>query len=294
MTDQLESDLREALAARAEQLPRDVCARVRTRDYRPRTRHLRPPVAAGALLAAAAATAAVLLIDLGPRAPTAFAGWSAKPTAAGADQISTAEAGCRQQLNSAAAAAVRRHVPSALPTSMLDLPVALTDVRGPFTFVVFADAHRTATCISGPQFSSVAGTASSEPAASLPADQIVLSQQIHTSRAGDAYSFVEGRVGSGVTGASLAMSDGSHVQATVQNGWFVAWWPSDANVTSAAVTSAAGTSTQALHTSPAPPAPPCPPGATTACSSASSSGSNGSAHGSSAGFGEMSVGGNGG
>ncbi|HEX4011942.1 MAG TPA: hypothetical protein VHX62_18110 [Solirubrobacteraceae bacterium] len=267
MTDQLESDLREALAARAEQLPSDVSARVRARDYRPRTRSLRPPVAAGALLTAAAATAAVLLIDLGPRAPTAFAGWSPKPTAAGADQISSAEAGCRQQLSSGAAAAVRHQFPHALPPSMLGLPVVLTDVRGPFTFVVLADAQRSATCISGPQFTSVAGSASSQPAAPLPAGQIAVTQLAHTSRAGNAYSFAEGRTGSGVTAATLNLSDGSHVQATVQNGWFVAWWPSGAGVSSAAVTAGAGTNTQTLNT---PAAAPCPPGAT--CGSASGGG----------------------
>jgi len=237
-------------------------------------------VAAGALLTAAAATAAVLLIDLGPRAPAAFAGWSAKPTAAAADQISSAEAGCRQQLESAPGGPAGAPAP-AMPTN---LPVALTDVRGPFTFVVFADDTHTATCISGPQFASVAGSGSSQPAPAPSASQIAVRQSQHSSRAGSAYSFVEGRVGSAVTGATLALSGGGHVQATVQNGWFVAWWPGNAGIASATVTTASGTSTQALSTPGAPTPPPCAAGAH--CASASGSGT-----GASMGF--MSVGGSG-
>jgi hypothetical protein len=64
--------------------------------------------------------------------------------------------------------------------------------------------------------------------------------------AGNSYSFVEGRAGSDVTGAALVLDDGTHVDATLQNGWFVAWWPGDRTVRSALVTTSAGTTTQAI------------------------------------------------
>ncbi|MGZ4274205.1 MAG: hypothetical protein ACXVRP_10645, partial [Solirubrobacteraceae bacterium] len=76
MIEQLESELRSALRARAEELPAGAGARVRAHAYRPRTRDLRPPVAAGALVTAAAVAAAVTLVDLGPQTSAAFAGWT--------------------------------------------------------------------------------------------------------------------------------------------------------------------------------------------------------------------------
>ena len=89
------------------------------------------------------------------------------------------------------------------------------------------------------------------PIGGPPAGKIVASFQAHTEHAQDAYSFVEGHAGAGVTAATLNLSDGSHVQTTVQNGWLVAWWPGSADVTSAQVTTASGTTTQQFATQPA-------------------------------------------
>ena len=49
MMQPLETELRDALAARAEEVPDAVARRLTSRDYRPRTRDLRPPLAAGVL-----------------------------------------------------------------------------------------------------------------------------------------------------------------------------------------------------------------------------------------------------
>ena len=62
MTQTLESQLRDALVARAQEIPSAPAERLRAHDYRPRTRDLRPPVAAGALLTAGATATAVLLL----------------------------------------------------------------------------------------------------------------------------------------------------------------------------------------------------------------------------------------
>jgi hypothetical protein len=273
----LENELRDALAARADELPAGAARRLAHHDYRPRTRDLRPPVAAGALVAAGVTAAVVVAIELGPQTSEAFAGWSAKPTAAPADQISTAEADCKQQLSSAAAAAVRRIEPKALPATMLDaLPPVLADVRGPFTFVIFADEHNNTTCISGPQFTSVAGAHSTQTPAPVPAGQITVDRATHTARAGNAYSFIQGHTGSGVTATTLTLDDGSHVQTSAANGWFVAWWPGSANAVSAQVTTASGTTTQPLPKQPT--CPGAPAGADVVCSGGAQAGS-GSASG---------------
>jgi hypothetical protein len=262
MIEQLESELRSALRARADDLPAETSARVRARDYRPRTRDLRPPVAAGVLVTAAAAAAAVLLVDLGPSTSEAFAGWTAVPTHAPAAQVTSATGECRTHLAQMPAGAMSAARMKALPDVSTMTPV-LTDTRGPFTFVVFTGSgNASAWCISGPNFTSTS-MRSTGGATAPPAGQILPSFQEHTARAGDAYSFVEGRAGAGVTAAALVLSDGSKVQATIQNGWLVAWWPGSAQLVSAQVTTATGTSIQTFDTRAMPQCPPPPAGSTT-------------------------------
>jgi hypothetical protein len=289
MIDQLESELRSALRARADELPAAAGARIRGREYRPRTRDLRPPVAAGVLTTAAAAAAAVLLLDLGPQASSAFAGWTANPTHAPTAQVAGAKDACQSQLSSFSTTANKaikaarlkslpavKHMPAikSMP-AISDMTPVLTDTRGPFTFVIYSGPDgANGTCISGPSFTSVS-TRSGGPAGPT-AGKIVGSFEAHTAHGGDAYSFVEGHAGAGVTAATLILSDGSQVQTTIQNGWLVAWWPGSAAVTSAQVTTASGTTTQHFDSQPVGHCPQPPASLTTAkdmaCASAGFSG----------------------
>ena len=282
MIEPLESELRSALRARADDLPTEARARVRARDYHPRTRDIRPPVAAGALVTAAAAAAAVALVDLGPSTSEAFAGWTRVPTHASAAQVGSATSSCRSQLAAPPPpGAVSPTKPTGLPDVRAMTPV-LTDTRGPFTFVIFAGARNaSAWCISGPNFTSTSIRSDADTAAP-PAAQIIPTFQEHTARAGDAYSFIEGHAGSGVTAATLVLSDGSKVQATIQNGWLVAWWPGSAQLTSAQVTTASGTSTQTFKSQSASQCPP-PPGAPTTAATMCSGGFDGTGKGQAAG-----------
>jgi hypothetical protein len=229
MNDQIEFDLREALRARAAQVPAAAAVRLAGLDYRPRTRRLRPPVAIGAVASAAVAVGAlVVVISLGAGASNAFAGWSAKPTKAAPGQLAAAQAACRRS------------------QSPVDgLPLALADTRGPFTFAVYADSESTATCIQGPGFVSLSVAQGTAPV-SVPADRVQLAGAHSSDRGGHLFGFAYGRTGSGVSAVTLVLADGSQVQATVTNGWFVAWWPSDQQLKSAQLTTAAGTSTQAF------------------------------------------------
>jgi hypothetical protein len=266
MIDQLESELRSALRDRAEDLPADAGARVRAHEYRPRTRDLRPPVAAGVLTTAAAAAAVVALVDLGPSTPAAFAGWSATPTHASQAQVAGAQGACAKQLaqlpplRDGHATFRGTPVPSLVPhySKLSRTTPVLTDTRGPFTFVVFDAGQAHASCISSPGFTTISLQSSTQARASVPAGKIAPAFIEHTAQARDAYTFVEGHAGAGVTAATLVLSDGSHVQTTLQNGWLVAWWPGAAQLTSAQVTTASGTTTQPLGTNalfgcPAPP-----------------------------------------
>lgn len=227
MNEQLESDLRAALRARAARVPDASALRLSDVDYNPRTRRLRPPVAIGAVASTAAAAGALAaIVSLGAGASNAFAGWTPRPTAAAPGQIEAAQTSCK-----------------ASQSPIAGLPLKLSDTRGPFTFSIYADANDSATCIQGPSFTAVSGSMSSYPV-NVPAGHILLSNSHATDRSGAAYSLAEGRAGVDVTGVTLTLDDGSNVQATVGNGWFVAWWPGSHDVKSARLTTPSGVTTQ--------------------------------------------------
>lgn len=227
MIDELESDLRTVLRARAAEVPAASVAHVASRDYRPRMRSLRPPVAVGAVAGTAGAIVAAVSLSAG--ASSAFAGWTPKPTPPSAVQLASARQSC---------AAKSAHSPIA------GLTPKLVDTRGPFTFAVYASATASATCISGPSFTSISASVSSAPSPAVPANRIAMWSEHLTRPGGQAYSFADGHVGADVTSVALVLEDGTRVDATVSNGWFVAWWPSRGFVKSALVATPAGTATQ--------------------------------------------------
>ena len=80
-------------------------------------------------------------------------------------------------------------------------------------------------------------------------DDVVVTHLTSTSQG--PYTFVEGRAEPGVAGVTIVRSDGEHVQATSDNGWFLAWWPGTEAATSAEITTSAGVTSEVLRT-PAP------------------------------------------
>ncbi len=198
----------------------------------------------------------------------AFAGWSPSPTGPSAQQTSTAEAGCQAQR------ALTPPLPGAAPGQ--GWSVVATDVRGPFTLVVYQDGASDATCLTGPSTTvisqntaggrsgSVSGSVSRGGKASGKGGRgvtIGTSSVLSSTSSGSInhvtlthlesddqgpFTFVEGQVDEGVTGVTLVLSDGEHVQTTTGNGWFLAWWPGGLDATSAEITSARGTSSQTL------------------------------------------------
>jgi uncharacterized membrane protein YgcG len=266
MNEQLESDLRTALRERASLVPGPSVERLIAHDYHPRQRRFRPPIAIGATATAAAAAGGVaLVVSLSAGASSAFAGWTPTPTQPAPGQVQAAQTSCQSG-----------------QAPVAGLPLKLADTRGPFTFSVYADSQTSAACIKGPSFTAVTTNSSSAPV-SVPAGQIALSSAQgnppgrgpgHGAPA--AYSFADGRIGAGVSAVTLVLDDGDTVQATVGNGWFVAWWPGDHTVKSAQVTTPAGVKTQTLN-----PPPPLPPanGSGSAAGSASGSSSAGGSPG---------------
>jgi hypothetical protein len=238
MSEQLEQNLRATLSERATQISPAAVARLRAVDYRPwwRRRPSRPALGALGLSGAAATAGAIVL--LGSSAPAAFAGWSPTPTAPHPGQLAAAAAQCSAGLGS---------------------PV-ITDTRGPYTAAIYAEADDSDTCLQGGSVS-IDQASSGGNQGTVAAGQIQLSGGGVDDSSGNALTLVDGRVGAGVTAVTIERSDGSSVQATVSNGWYLAWWPATVSPTSAQVTTATGTATQQFPNVPAQSAPSCPAGA---------------------------------
>jgi len=269
MTEQLEVDLREAI------------------DYRPRAGRISPRLKVGSLAGAAVTTGTVISVVVLGGASPAFAGWSAAPTGASAAQTTTADGSCQAQLAQLAAAPAL-----AVPTGASAWTAVATDVRGPFTLVVYQGGEADATCLAGPSMTAVSistgnratewisgsvsstGTGSGGGSSSVSVargsgpDDIEQMTTAHLdSTAGGPYTVLDGQVDAAVTGVTLVRSDGENIEASTGGGWFVAWWPGSLDATSAQVTTANGVATEPIDTQ----APP-PPGTGT-CSGTAQTGS---------------------
>jgi hypothetical protein len=301
MTTELENEVRHAMAAQAGALPSGLAARVRAVDYRPRRR--RAPAAAGVLVGAATAGTVVAVVVTGG-APAAYAGWSPTPTSAAAPSPEAAGS-CQDQLSNTHAGPQGGELGSGAWQNVA------TDVRGPFTVALFQDDGAYAACFTSPSFTEVnqissgggTGASSGSGSVSLHAQngsslggagqgpnsgaastslsgtssgdvQDLVQTHLSTSTDG-AYTLVDGRTASGVTGVTLVRDDGQDVVATVADGWIVAWWPGTADATSVQVATASGATSESLVGLQKE-----APGACSPMPPSSSSGSTGSASGS--------------
>jgi len=231
------SDFR--LSTRQEHLVQEITGRRRNR------RRGGLALGGGALVASGVTTA--LLVLAVPGTANAFEAWTVAPTAPAFGQVSSAEATCET-----GATTPPPDKTAGLATGAAQ--VSLVDVRGPFTLVLFgANSSMTLMCANGPsinsstqvnsQMSSIAGQPALPEAGQLAVDRL----QAESANDGQAYTIAEGSVGSGVTAATLVLSDGSDVVTTTGNGLFLAWWPGSAVVTSATLTTATGTTTQPIN-----------------------------------------------
>lgn len=247
MTDQLEQGLREAFSQRAARLDQDSITRLSAIDYRPRRRRVGKLPAIGGLGTVGIAGAVAVVVSLSASAAPAFAGWQATPTKPVAGQLAQAAQACGQGLGS---------------------PV-LTDSRGPYTAAIYASSSADDVCLTGNGVSMQSRSSSSTPI-SVAAGQIQFAGGGTRDSAGNDLTLADGRIGAGVTAVTLELSDGSSVQATVANGWYMAWWPGNVTATNAEITTASGTSTVKYPV--APTLPTCPSGGH--CSSGYSFGSS--------------------
>ncbi len=209
-------------------------AQLRAVDYHPRSRWLTAWPALGALGLSGAVAAAGAAVLLGSSAVPAFAGWTARPTAPLPGQLAA-----QQHCGTGAGAPI------------------LTDTRGPYTASIYADGS---TCVEGNGITISSSSAGGERP-SIPAGTIELNGAGESDSDGRALTIADGPIGAGVTAVRITRSHGSSLQATVHNGWYLAWWPGTERAVTAQVASASETGTQSFPTAPQRPSPVCPAGA---------------------------------
>jgi hypothetical protein len=252
----LSSDVAVSLRQRAALVDPTAAGRIAARvaDARPRSR--RRFALAGSAAGAAGIGAIVAAAMTLSGATPAFAGWAASPSRAAAVDATSATSACANQLAS---------MPGG-PGSVTWAPTA-TDVRGPYVLEALASGSMSATCLTGPSVTSVSfgsgggslsssgtqsgidpgGTSSTTNYATGDAVTELTLSSLDTQN-GSPFDTLEGAVSPSVTAVSLALSDGQSVQATVNGGLVLAWWPNGSKPVSAQVTNASGTTTQSLGT----------------------------------------------
>ncbi|SFO96637.1 hypothetical protein SAMN05660464_1748 [Geodermatophilus dictyosporus] len=174
---------------------------------------------------AAAGVAAALVLVPGGTTPPAVADWSHLPDAATPAQRSALAAACTQALArtpaEAGASWTAEH-----PFLPAEQRPAVVDVRGPWGLTVLVGGGTVGDCLSGPD--GVVGTARQELPDGAPASG-VRAAGLGTTQASDGEdlygSTAYGRSAADVVAVELVLPGGEVVTATVEDGWWAAWWP---------------------------------------------------------------------
>lgn len=235
MSELLESELRTAFAARLETLSPQREARLCAFDYRSRARRHRRVWAAigtGGTALAGGVVAAILMLSSGA---SVAEGWTAVPGAPSGAAVAAATAACNWVNN--------RNGPPVLTGT----PV-LTDRRGSYTAAIYVDGRVAHICISNGHHKATSIGMNDRILGfeALPGpDQLGNPSGGSGPRPGfpgsaGQESDVQGLAGWDVSAVSLDFADGSAVDATVQNGWYFAWWPNGNWPTSVRVTTSKG------------------------------------------------------
>jgi len=243
MSELSESKLRSAFATRLQGLSPDREARLCAVDYRSRARRRRRVWAAtgtGTTALTGGVVAAVLLLTSGA---SVAQGWTAVPNAPSASAVARATAACNW-LNR-----------GNRPPTLTGTPV-LTDARGSYTAALYVSGNVVQTCISNGQHH---GTGLSTNSRQLGFETVPGPDQLGdpSGDGGRAPGFpgsgqemdVQGLAGSNVSAVAFEFADGNTVVATVQNGWYFAWWPGRAWPTSVKVTTTSKTATSPMSVS---------------------------------------------
>jgi hypothetical protein len=205
-----------------------------------------------ACVGGALATAGAVTLTLVGGTPGSFPGWTAAAGAATVTEVSSTSAVCGLD-----------------PTSVI-----LSQARGTYTVVMAKTGDVTTACLadsqqlaivstqqlsSGGTLMSMGGNASGAldtwNSATLGEETAETAGPLnvtgHMTVVGEGpLTVVDGQAPHGATAMTVVRSDGTSVEATVENGEFFAWWPGSTDAVSATVTATSVTASQPFVTSP--------------------------------------------
>jgi hypothetical protein len=246
MSDALDLELRSALAERAQSLPAaEAVERLQQVDYRPRRRprRLRLWSAVGAASVSLLAGITTVVVLLSSDTTPALAGWTPVPSTPSASALAAATALCRAQGGPLFEKAVTGRL-------------VLADQRGHYVSEVYASRIDTGVCIAadfGQTSEEGDATVLGFDAAPGP-DQLGLPAGGGGTAPGFEGGAVElhlyGLAGKDITKVEFLFAGGSSVEATVENGWYFAWWPSQNEPRSVSVTTRSGSTIRSAMVGP--------------------------------------------
>lgn len=260
MPDTFQEEVRRALRSRANQTPSAAADRLAAADYRPVRwgTGRRMAVVAGVAGVVGAGIGLATATAGGGSGATAFASYSTTPTVPSAGQVPTADATCvhdgeRWSRRTATSAPGALGPLPGFPGGAASVAAAAAgrwravvhDVRGPYTLVIVTADVSTGKlmgdCLLGPGVTGAAVFSVTWVDASPAAAGGIESLSGGVPGGAGQPVVAAGGVGTSVTAVTLVLSDGHRVTATVADGFYAAWWPYDATVTAATVTTSAGT-----------------------------------------------------
>ncbi|WFE27992.1 hypothetical protein O7623_01935 [Solwaraspora sp. WMMD791] len=163
-----------------------------------------------------------------------FASWTAEPAQPDGAIASAAETECTERL-----AQIPRADEYGIPTERV-----IVEQRGEATAVVFADDNSYGYCVNLPK-ETLAGIGDLSPVARGEQLDVVAVPQIN-GRSGHA-RLLAGRTHPDVADVRVETTDGRGVTASRSGEWFVAWWPSNADVRTVSAVSDTGRTVETIE-----------------------------------------------
>lgn len=254
MTDLIEDELRAAFEHKAHELPAEVTTRLNAFPYHPGAGRLArwPALATG--LAAAAAVVVIAIVSLSSGTTAAVAGWTAVPARVSGASLSAARKACGNVAGTQVLAAESRGPFVAIVFTRNGAPwqcitrgprvLLKQTTRYPARLYATVPAGKiTAPSIVQHAYGAVAKrrlVALNKTEGQLFRDRrhhrshfqrdvretAKLDKEIEGIKTGPkALISLTGTAGKGVIGVQFVLADGKTVSATVQDGWYEAWWP---------------------------------------------------------------------
>jgi hypothetical protein len=185
----------------------------------------------------------LVFVLVGSGTPKAFAAWTATTTTPPASQLATAAASCQAFFKDGLHLGPKQGLAPALSTLP---PLVLTDSRGPYELLVYAGPTGEGECVWDASGVLGVGNSNGETLPASSDNSIGVPGVGFDSDRNSVLTYAIGHAGSHVSAVTLVLADGVRVQATIENGFYAAWWPSRSDVVATEVTTAKGTSHQSV------------------------------------------------